>query len=200
MKPIFKNKGSPTDISCYRPISILLALSEIFEKIVHRNIYKHITEHKLLSDKQSGYRPNHSTQHQLLYLTHSLYKSLDNGHNFTAIYLDISKYFGKIWHKGLLHKCKTEFGITGRLLDWMESYLKDRQQRVKIGDIFSTTETIYADCPQGSVLVDFLLSSTRTDSLIGHTTTSRSLPTTPPSTPPTNRLTYRKFSFHFKKT
>ena len=152
VKPIFKHKGSPTDISCYRPISILSALSKIFEKIVHRNIYKHITEHKLLSDKQSGYRPNHSTQHQLLYLTHNLYKSLDNGHNFTAIYLDISKYFDKIWHKGLLHKCKTEFGITGRLLDWMESYLKDRQQRVKIGDIFSTTETINAGCPQGSVL------------------------------------------------
>ena len=74
------------------------------------------------------------------------------GHEFTAVYLDISKYFDKIWHKGLLFKCKNEFGISGRLLDWLKSYLKDRRQTVKIRDTFSTTQTINAGCPQGSVL------------------------------------------------
>ena len=152
IKPIFKNKGTPSNHSCYRPISILPALSKIFEKIVHRKLYKHITEHVLLSDRQSGYREFHSTQKQLLFLTHSLYESLDIGHDFTAIYLDIAKYFDKIWHKGLLYKCKTEFGITGKLLEWLTSYLKDRKQRVRIGDTFSTTQTINAGCPQGSVL------------------------------------------------
>ena len=152
VKPVFKSKGSPSDPTCYRPISILSAVSKVFEKIVYRKVYDHFTEHSLLSDKQSGYRQHHSTQQQLLYLTHNLYKSLDLGHDFTAIYLDISKYFDKIWHKGLLYKCKYEFGITGRLLDWFRSYLKDRQQRVKIRDTYSTTQTINAGCPQGSVL------------------------------------------------
>ena len=139
-------------MSCYRPISLLSAISKVFEKVVHKKLYRHITDHSLLSDKQSGYRQNHSTQQQLMYLTHNLYKSLDKCNNFTAIYLDISKYFDKIWHTGLLYKCKNEFGIQGRLLDWLQSYLKDRRQRVKIGDTFSTTETINAGCPQGSVL------------------------------------------------
>ena len=152
IKPIFKNKGSPSDHKCYRPISILSALSKIFEKIVYRNIYEHATEYSLLTDKQSGYRQHHNTEQQLLYLTHNLYQSLDLGQDFTAIYLDITKYFDKIWHKGLLFKCKHEFGITGRLLDWLTSYLKDRKQRVRIGDTFSTTRTINAGCPQGSVL------------------------------------------------
>ena len=152
IKPIFKNKGTPSDPKNYRPISILSAISKVFEKIVHKRIYEHITEHDLLSEKQSGYRPYHGTQQQLLYLTHNLYRSLDIGHEFTAIYLDISKYFDKIWHKGLLFKCKHEFGISGRLLDWLTSYLKDRKQRVKICDALSTTQTINAGCPQGSVL------------------------------------------------
>ena len=101
IKTIFKNKGSPSDHKCYRPISILSALSKIFEKIVYRNIYEHATEYSLLTDKQSGYRQHHSTEQQLLYLTHNLYQSLDLGQDFTAIYLDITKYFDKIWHKGL---------------------------------------------------------------------------------------------------
>ena len=89
---------------------------------------------------------------QLHYLTHKLYTSLDSGEDFTAIYLDISKYFDKIWHKGLLYKCKNEFGITGSLLNWLKSYLSDRTQRVQIKNSFSNSRTINAGCPQGSVL------------------------------------------------
>ena len=70
----------------------------------------------------------------------------------TAVYLDISKYFDKIWHDGLLHKCKNEFSISGTLLSWLKSYLTNRQQKVRIGDNVSLTKTISSGCPQGSVL------------------------------------------------
>ena len=150
--PIFKKKGSQSDPTNYRPISLLSILSKVMEKIVFRNIYDHLLEHQLLSDRQSGYRPHHSTQLQLTYLCHNLYKSLDLGHNFTAIFLDISKYFDKIWHFGLIHKCKNEFGITGSLLTWIKSYLHNRKHRVEISSSFSCYKTINAGCPQGSVL------------------------------------------------
>ena len=48
------------------------------------------------------YRPGHSTHLQLNYLTHNLYEVLDAGQELTAIFFDISKYFDKIWHEGLL--------------------------------------------------------------------------------------------------
>ena len=152
IKPIFKNKGSPADITCYRPISLLSSLSKVFEKIVHKHIYNHLLKHCLLTDKQSGYRQGHSAEQQLLYLSHNLYRSLDSGRDFTAIYLDISKYFDKIWHTGLLHKCNHDFGITDSLLDWLNSYLSNRRQRVRIQDSFSSEQIINAGCPQGSVL------------------------------------------------
>ena len=75
-------------------------------------MYSHFTENALLTEKQSGYRRHQSAQHQLLYLTHNLYKALDDVRDFTAIYLDISEYFDKSWHVGLTHKCRHEFGIT----------------------------------------------------------------------------------------
>ena len=152
VKPIFKNKGSPSNPTNYRPISLLSCMSKILQKIVFNNIYKHICENQLITDKQSGYRPEHNTQLQLIYLTHNLYKTLDSGRDFTAIYLDISKYFDKIWHDGLLYKCKTDFGLSGTLLTWLKSYLTNRSQKVIIENISSSLQKIDAGCPQGSVL------------------------------------------------
>ena len=67
VKPIFKNKGSPSNYSAYRPISLLSTLSKVFEKIVYKRMYSHFTENALSTEKQSGYRRHQSAQHQLLY-------------------------------------------------------------------------------------------------------------------------------------
>ena len=85
-------------------------------------------------------------------MTHNLYKSLDQGHDFTAVYLDITKYFDKIWHAGLLYKCQTDFYITDKVHDWLKSYLTDRRHRVRLGSTFSTLQIINSGCPQGSIL------------------------------------------------
>ena len=75
--PIFKQKGSRSDPTNYRPISLLPNLSKILEKLVFNKIYEHLSENNLLTEKQSGYRPGHSTHIQLLYLTHQLYSALN---------------------------------------------------------------------------------------------------------------------------
>ena len=104
---------------------------------------------------QSGYRPHHSTHLQLVYLTHNLFNALDTGNDFTAIFLDISKYFDKIWHTGLLYKCRALFGISGQLYDWIKSYLTDRRIKVCVNGIMSKPELINAGCPQGQGLCHF---------------------------------------------
>ena len=45
----------------FRPISILPAVSKVFEKEVFRQVYVYLTENCLLSKFQSGFRPKHST-------------------------------------------------------------------------------------------------------------------------------------------
>ena len=152
VKPVYKGKGSPSDIKNYRPISLLPCASKIFEKLIFARIYEHITKNALLTDKQSGYRPGHNTQLQLIYLTNKLYKSLDAEQDFSIIYLDISRYFEKIWHDGLLAKCKKEFGISGSLFSWLKSYLGGRNQIVQTGGEKSVPLELRAGVPQGSVL------------------------------------------------
>ena len=83
---------------------------------------------------------------------HQLYSTLDKRQDFTAIFLDISKYFDKIWHEGLIKKCEIQYGISGSLLEWLKSYLSNRSQTVRVGNSLSLPEKIQSGCPQGSVL------------------------------------------------
>jgi hypothetical protein len=74
-----------------------------------------------------------------------------DGKEIRIVFLDISKAFDRVWHKGLLNKLKAA-GITGRLLAWLKNYLQDRQQRVGLNGQFSEWGKIKAGVPQGSVL------------------------------------------------
>ena len=61
VKPLFK-KGSKTDPSNYRPMSLLPLLSKIFEKVVLDHTEEFLSLNKILYDYQSGFRKNHSTK------------------------------------------------------------------------------------------------------------------------------------------
>jgi hypothetical protein len=65
--------------------------------------------------------------------------------------LDISKAFDRVWHAGLLKKLEA-IGIRNPLLQWFESYLENRIQRVVIEGQSSEWEKFGSGVPQGSVL------------------------------------------------
>ena len=82
---------------------------------------------------------------------HNIVKSIDEGKSCCVVFCDLSKAFDRVWHKGLLFKLET-YGISGGLLDWFNSYLCNRTQKVMCNDILSSTSCIKAGVPQGSVL------------------------------------------------
>ena len=71
------------------------------------------------------------------------------------MYLDISKAFDRVWHRGLLIKLKS-LGIGGSLLQWFESYLQDRMQCVVLEGQSSEWRKLHSGVPQGSVLEPLL--------------------------------------------
>ena len=46
-----------------------------------------------------------------------------------GVFLDISKAFDEVWHKGLIYKLKQN-GISGKLLNLIVDFLSNRKQRV----------------------------------------------------------------------
>ena len=148
--PIFK-KGDKNTLSNYRPISLLSSMSKIFEKIIFKYLYNHFKDNFLISIWQSGFQPSLSTVTQLIELYHQFCKAVSEGKEIRVVFLDISKAFDRVWHRGLLFKLK-KFGVGGGLLDWFADYLKNRCQRVIINGQKSDWQQIKAGVPQGSNL------------------------------------------------
>jgi hypothetical protein len=148
--PIYK-KAEDFITTNYRPVSLLSILAKIFEKIVFKYLFNFFRDNFLISIWQSGFVPGSSTITQFTEIYDQFCKAVNNGKEIRVVFLDISKAFDRVWHKGLLYKLK-KCGITGRLLDWLKDYLTDRQQRVIINGEFSNWGNIDAGVPQGSVL------------------------------------------------
>ena len=100
---------------------------------------------------QSGIRPGDSTIYQLIFLFHKIYEALEGGKEVRVVFLDRCKAFDKVWHAGLLHKSEA-LGVQSPLLQWFESYLCNRKQRVVIEGQCSDWRIIKSEVPQGSAL------------------------------------------------
>lgn len=62
---------------------------------------------------------------------------LDNRDGWVdTVYLDIKKAFDKVPHGTLLWKLENIGGLRGNLLEWTRDYLKDREMRTVIRDIY----------------------------------------------------------------
>ena len=100
--------------------------------------------------QQVGFRPGDSTVMQLVYIVHKIYEALEKGSEMRAVFLDISKAFDRVWHRGLIAKLRS-IGVEGSLLNWFTSYLSCRKQRVIMEGVHSDWCNIEAGVPQGSV-------------------------------------------------
>lgn len=101
--PLHK-KYNKHNLNNYRPVSILCAASKILERIVFKRVYNFFHVNHLLTDNQSGFRPNDSTINQLAYLYHTFCDALDKKKEIRVVFCDISKAFDKVWHEGILYK------------------------------------------------------------------------------------------------
>ena len=126
--PVFK-RNNKQELKNYCPISLLPVSSKIFERLLYDSMFKFFTENNLISLNQSGFKPGDSCVNQLLPITHQIFKSLDNGREVRSVFLDITKAFDKVWHKGLIFKLKQN-GMSGKLLSILTDFLTLRKQGV----------------------------------------------------------------------
>ena len=90
--PIHK-KDNVTDFANYRPISILPALSKIFERVIYNQTHDYFQSNNLYFNSQYGFRKQHSTELALLEVIDRITQQLDNKITPINIFLDLSKAF-----------------------------------------------------------------------------------------------------------
>ena len=106
---------------------------------------------KIIYEHQFGFQKNKSTTYAVLDIYTEIVNSLDNRDLACSVFLDFAKAFNIIEHKILISKLEN-YGLKGTLLQWFESYLSNREQVVKIGNVLSKKRFISCGIPQGSIL------------------------------------------------
>ena len=125
IKPIYKAESKHM-YNNYRPISILTAISKVFERVLYNRFVSFFKKHNLFYEKQFGFRTQHSTELAVNTLVHALTQAKEENLITVGIFLDFSKAFDTVNFNILLTKLEY-YGIRGNSLKWVKSYLTDRQ-------------------------------------------------------------------------
>ena len=111
----------------------------------------HVRIHKLIKESQHGFLKGRSCLTNLLEFLEFVSSYVDQGHPVDVIYLDFQKAFDKVPHRRLMLKINS-LGIVGDVYNWIENWLKDREQRVVLLGCNSEWIRVKSGVPQGSVL------------------------------------------------
>ena len=95
--PVCKGKGSKSNMNNYRPISVLLLLSKIFEKHIHTGIYKHLNDNSLLYNSQSRFCKAFFTEAALIRVTEQLLWNLVNDQVNGLVFIDYKKAYDHMY-------------------------------------------------------------------------------------------------------
>ena len=148
--PLFKSKDH-REKSNYRPISLLLTLSKLLEKIIYKRVYTFLNSTNQLYCSQYGFRTGHSCNQAICELVGEMVKNTEKNWTTVCVFLDLSKAFDMLEHSTVFNKLE-RYGIRGTALDWFKSYLKNRKIRVKVNNTTSNEFPVNYGMPQGSCL------------------------------------------------
>ena len=153
IRPSLKKEDlDPENMKNYRPISNLSFLSKVIEKCVAIQVSKYLEENNLLCKFQSGYRRYHSCETATTRIHNDILVMCDRQSKVVLLLLDLSAAFDTVNHSMLLKKLNHEYGISGVVLQWMESYLSGRTFSVKVNSSRSGKSLFIIGVPQGSIL------------------------------------------------
>lgn len=153
--PLFK-KGNPHIITNYRPISLLVTISKILEKLMNKRLLDFLNNCNLINPNQHGFLSGKSTTTAAYGITKTIMENLDSNYQTVGIACDFSKAFDSVNLDIILLKLEY-YGVRGLSLNWFKSYLLNREQRTllrKNNNDFSHSKWSRSSSgvPQGSVL------------------------------------------------
>ena len=127
--PLYKSKDKQ-ECSNYRPISFLITLLKLLEKLIYKRVYLFLEKTEQIFPSQYGFRTSHSCENAVSELLSTIIKGKEEGLYTLSLFLDLSKAFDSFDYGMMLNKLESN-GICGNALQWFRSYLSNRLIRTK---------------------------------------------------------------------
>lgn len=139
------------DASDLRPINQISIPDKITEHFVKKQIESHVQVNEILTPRQSAFRAKYSCETAVNLVVAEWKENLDEGMVVIAVFLDFRRAFETVNHEILL-RILSDYGITGKVNDWIKSWLTNRTQRTKYNCSVSEEIPIDIGDPQGTPL------------------------------------------------
>lgn len=149
--PVPKVSGSCV-VDNFRPISILPALSKMFEYIMNDSMMSFVNDRNMISNHQYGFRHGFNTTSHLIHLTDTIRETINKGSCGVLVGLDLSKAFDRVDHFKLISKLREDFRFSKTACKLLFSYVSGRSQFVSLNSVHSDIQSINCGVPQGSIL------------------------------------------------
>ena len=136
-----------------RPISLTPHIAKVMEGLTLDSLFKQVCD-KL--DTHQFALAGKSTTHALVFFLQVILEALDQGDTYARIFFtDFSKGFDLVDHNILIQEMEL-LGVHEATIRWIGSFLTDRSQRVRIGQVYSHPVTPNGGIPQGTKLAPLL--------------------------------------------
>ncbi|KAL8610434.1 hypothetical protein ACOMHN_035151 [Nucella lapillus] len=156
---ISKNGKPPQQTSSYRPIALTPHLGKVYERVLKNRLDHHLEKNEILPLCQAGFRNGRNCMEHVVRRIEDTKKWSLKGKNkkTVATIFDIKKAFDSVWYAKLLNKMGA-LGITGRMYNFIQTFLDSIEITVKVGPSVSRSHILDMGVPQGSIIAPTLFS------------------------------------------
>ena len=155
ISPLHK-KGSKSDVSNYRGLSLLCTISKIFTKILNTRLMTWAERNGLIDEAQGAYRKGRSTTDHIFTLHSIIQKHLcRSGGRFYVAFIDFSRAFDSVPHSVLWYRMLHE-GVHGKIFTVFKSMYAQLKSCVKTPNGLSDLFLCTVGTRQGCMVSPFL--------------------------------------------